>query len=232
MVSPQKTFMNIAVLGTGAVGKLIAARLMSLGHDVTIGTRSPAATLARTDSRSLSFLQWLHVQPHLKLESYAHAAAGAEIIFNCTAGQGSLEALELAGTDNLNGKILIDLANPLDFSNGMPPILNPVNEDSLGEQIQRAFPEVHVVKALNTMNAEIMVDPAKISGDHAVFIAGNNEEAKESVRYLLMGFGWKSDYIFDLGDITAARSTEMLLPLWLRLSGRLGTMRFNFSVVR
>jgi predicted dinucleotide-binding enzyme len=128
--------------------------------------------------------------------------------------------------------VLIDVANPLDFSRGMPPSLLVSNTDSLAEQIQRGFPEARVVKTLNTMNCEVMVDPARLPGEHDVFVAGDDDAAKEKVRELLASFGWPSDRIVDLGDITAARATEMYLPLWLRLFGALQTGDFNIKVVR
>ena len=154
------------------------------------------------------------------------------MVFNCTAGGASLAALELAGEDNLRGKVLIDVANALDFSGGMPPTLSVVNTDSLGEQIQRAFPQVRVVKALNTVTAALMVDPRLVAdGDHHAFVCGDDAQAKAQVTEILTDwFGWRE--VLDLGDITAARGTEMWLPLWLRLWGALGTPVLNLKVVR
>jgi predicted dinucleotide-binding enzyme len=153
------------------------------------------------------------------------------LIVNATAGAVSLEALEQAGEDNLSGKVLIDISNPLDFSKGMPPTLSVVNTDSLGEQIQRRFPEAKVVKTLHTMNAYLMVDPAQLAGgDHSVFVSGDDPEAKAAVTDLLRSFGWTD--IIDLGDITTARGTEMMLPVWLRLFGALQKPVFNFKIVR
>jgi predicted dinucleotide-binding enzyme len=152
------------------------------------------------------------------------------MIFNCTAGQASLAALNQAGAENLRGKILVDISNPLDFSRGMPPSLTVVNTDSLGEQIQRAFPEARVVKSLNTMTAAIMVNPTLVPGYHDVFVSGNDAAAKAEVTALLReGFGWRS--VIDLGDITTARGAEMILPLWVMLMGVKGTALFNFRVV-
>jgi predicted dinucleotide-binding enzyme len=153
------------------------------------------------------------------------------MVVNATSGVVSLEALELAGGDNLNEKILVDISNPLDFSQGMPPTLSVSNTDSLGEQIQRRFPEVMVVKTLHTMNAYLMVDPAQLAGtDHTVFVSGDDTEAKAEVTELLRSFGWTD--IIDLGDITTARGTEMMLPIWLRLFGALQKPVFNFKIVR
>jgi predicted dinucleotide-binding enzyme len=225
--------MRYAVLGTGIVGRTIAAKLASIGHEVAIGTRDPRATLARTEPDAMGtppFANWQTDHPAVRLLTFAEAAASAEAVVNTTAGAVSLEALTAAGADNLAGKLLIDIANPLDFSAGMPPSLNPVNTDSLGELIQRAFPDAKVVKTLNTMSAHLMVAPGQVAGEHTVFVAGNDAEAKKAATELLGSFGWPTAGILDLGDITAARGTEMLLPIWLRLWGTLGHADFNFHI--
>jgi predicted dinucleotide-binding enzyme len=163
--------------------------------------------------------------------SFEDAASFGDILFNCTSGTASLEALKMAGAKNINSKILVDVSNPRDFSKGMPPTLSVCNDGSLGEQIQRAYPEAKVVKTLNTMNCRLMVNPSMINGNHDIFISGNHEGAKNEVKTLLTnGFGWKR--VIDLGDITTARGTEQLLPLWVRLMGTLKTPQFNFSVVQ
>jgi len=225
--------MRYAVLGTGTVGRTIAAKLTALGHEVAVGTRDPQATLARTEPDAMGtppFAQWQQGHPQVRLATFAEAAASADAVVNATSGAGALAALDLAGADNLDGKPLLDIANPLDFSQGMPPSLNPVNTDSLGEQIQRAFPGAKVVKTLNTMNSQIMVDPAKVPGEHNVFVSGNDADAKKTATELLVSFGWPATSILDLGDITTARGTEMLLPIWLRLWGALGHADFNFHI--
>ncbi|MFH8769503.1 MULTISPECIES: NADPH-dependent F420 reductase [unclassified Streptomyces] len=225
--------MRYAVLGTGIVGRTIAAKLGSLGHETVIGTRAPATTLARTEPDGYGnppFAQWQADHAAVRLVTFAEAAAWAEAVVNTTAGATSLDALTAAGADNLAGKVLIDVANPLDFSAGMPPSLNPVNTDSLGEQIQRAFPDTRVVKALNTMNCEVMVDPSRVTGEHDVFVSGDDTDAKKQVAELLVSFGWAAASVIDLGDITTARGTEMLLPIWLRLWGALGHADFNFHI--
>jgi predicted dinucleotide-binding enzyme len=197
------------VLGTGVVGRTIAGKLRELGHDVLVGPRSAGDDAV----------------------PFADAAAHGELVFNCTAGTASLQALEAAGADNLAGKVLVDVSNPLDFSQGMPPRLTVCNDDSMGEQIQRAFPDANVVKALNTVNANVMVDPASVPGEHNMFVSGNDEGAKAQVTELLRGFGWPAERILDLGDLTAARGQEMYLPLWLRLMGA-GGPAFNIHVAR
>jgi predicted dinucleotide-binding enzyme len=226
--------MRFAILGTGVVGKTIAARLADLGHEVMVGTRDPAETLSRTEpdrNGNPPFSAWQEEHPEVRLGTFAEAAAHGEMVVNATAGAVSLEVLEQAGEDNLGGKILMDIANPLDFSQGFPPTLLVSNTDSLGEQIQRRFPEAKVVKTLHTMNAYLMVDPAQLAAtDHTVFVGGDDAEAKAEVSALLRSFGWID--IIDLGDITTSRGTEMLLPIWVRLIGVLQKPSFNFKIVR
>ena len=226
--------MRFGILGTGVVGKTLAAHLTGLGHDVMVGTRDPQQTLSRTEPDQYGnppFSDWQQEHPEVKLGIFGEAAAYGEMVVNATAGAISLETLDMAGEENLNGKVLIDISNPLDFSKGMPPTLSVVNTDSLGEQIQMKFPEAKVVKTLHTMNAYLMVDPAQLAeADHTVFVCGDDAEAKAKVTDLLGSFGWTD--IIDLGDITTARGTEMLLPIWLRLFGALQKPVFNFKIVR
>lgn len=225
--------MKIAVLGTGMVGQTIAARLAGLGHEVTVGTRDPQSTLARTEPDGMgnpAYPVWAAAHPEVRLATFADAAAGAELVVNATSGHGALPALEAAGADNLAGKVLLEISNPLDFSGGFPPTLFVKDTDSLGEQVQRAFPDALVVKTLNTLNADLMVDPASLGEASSVFVSGNDETAKATVTELLTSFGHAD--VIDLGDISTARGTEMLLPVWLRLLGALGTAAFNFRIVR
>lgn len=213
--------MKIGLLGTGMVGNAIATKLVDLGHEVMMGSR---------DANSEGLQQWLDsVGGRGKGGTFADAAAFGDLLFNCTKGMVSLEALNLAGKDAIGNKILVDVANPLDFSQGMPPTLSVCNTDSLGEQIQRAFPDARVVKTLNTCNCNVMVDPARVPGEHDIFISGNDDTAKAEVKTLLQSFGWKR--IHDLGDITTARSTEQLMPIWLRLWGTIGHADFNYHIV-
>jgi 8-hydroxy-5-deazaflavin:NADPH oxidoreductase len=227
--------MNMAVLGTGMVGQALAGKLAELGHEVTVGTRDVEATLARTEPGPLGnppFAVWREAHPEVDLATAADATAGAELIVAATNGAGSIAMLELAGEDNLAGKVLIDVGNPLDFSHGRPPSLFVSNTDSLGEQIQRSFPQARVVKALNTMNCEVMVDPSRVPGEHDVFVCGDDADAKRQVGELLESFGWPAARIRDLGDITSARGTEMYVALWLRLWGPVGSGDFNIAVVQ
>jgi predicted dinucleotide-binding enzyme len=225
--------MRYAVLGTGIVGRTLASKLASLDHEVVIGTRDPRVTATRAEAGGygiVPFAEWQTAHPQISLASFSEAAAGADVIVNATSGRASVAALTEAGADNVAGRLLIDVANPLDFSHGMPPTLDPVNTDSLGEQIQRAFPEAKVVKTLHTMNSQIMVEPTRVPGEHNVFVGGNDEDAKAQVAALLGEIGWSPASIIDLGDITSARATEMMLPMWLRLWGTLGHPDYNFHI--
>lgn len=225
--------MKIAVLGSNVVGQTLAEKLNSLGHEVMIGTRNVKDTMARSGSDSVGrppFSDWHTKNAGIKVGTLSEAAFFGEFIVNATNGVNSIAALEQAGVKNLANKIILDIANPLDFSKGMPPTLSVCNTDSLGEQIQRAFPYTKVVKALNTMNAYIMVNPALIPEDHNVFLSSNDETAKAKVKTLLQSFGWKSHNIIDMGDISTARGTEQLLPIWVRLWGTLQNPMFNFKI--
>ena len=226
--------MKISILGTGMVGRSLAAKLTELGHAVVMGTRDVAITLAESKTGVFGeppFSAWQKQNHTIRLDTFAKAAAHGELVINATRGTISLDALRLTGAENLNGKVLLDIANELDFSKGMPPRSLAKDEESLGERIQKAFPNTKVVKSLNTMRADVMVNPTAIAnGDHTVFVSGNDAEAKRVVVELLQSFDWKD--IIDLGDITSARGTEMLLPIWLRLWGTLGTPDFNFKIVR
>jgi len=229
--------MKIAIMGTGTVGQTLSARLAGLGHEVMLGTRNVSETSGRNTRDNYggpSFAEWYKDNKHIKLGTFAEAAAFGQMIINATQGTSSIKALRLAGEANLKGKILIDVGNPLDFSKGMPPTLIPelCNTNSLGEEIQKTFPETKVVKALNTMWCGLMVNPDMIgNGDHLTFVGGNDDDAKAQVIKLLQEFGWKSQHILDLGDISASRGTEMILPIWLRIMGKLGTGAFNFKVI-
>jgi predicted dinucleotide-binding enzyme len=214
--------MRIGILGTGVVGKTIGHKLSKLGHDVRLGSRTAGGEKAKG---------WVKEAGGKSSEgTFADAAAHGEIVFNCTSGMVSLEALKAAGAKNLEGKVLVDVANPLDASKGTPPTLSVCNTDSLGEQIQRAFPTAKVVKSLNTVAAAVMVDPSIIPGVHTMFVSGNDAKAKgEVINILKTGFGWKE--VMDLGDITCARAQEMHLALWLRLYLKFQTPNVNIHVV-
>lgn len=223
--------MKIAVIGTGFVGQALAGRLDELGHAVTMGTRNPEETRNREGNSNLS--NWLNEHSNVALKSFNDALADAEeLIVFAMNGKIALECLSQMDASHLKGKIMIDISNPLDFSNGFPPSLTVCNTESLAEQIQAAYPDVKVVKTLNTMTNPIMVNPALLEGDHVVFMSGNEDTAKLKVKEVLKSFGWREDTIIDLGDLSTARGTEMLLPLWVRLYGKWQTAMFNFAINR
>lgn len=222
--------MNIGIFGSGIVGQTVGQGLARLGHRVTIGTRDPS-NLDEARGQAPSLQSWLTaVGPAGRVDTFAGAAGSADLLVNATNGSGSLAALQSAGA-GLAGKVLLDLANPLDFSQGMPPTLFVKDSDSLAEQLQRAHPQLRVVKALNTMSAHLMVNPRALAGgDHTVFLSGDDAGARAQVCELLESLGWTD--ILDLGGLSTARGTEMLLPLWLRTWQALGTADFQFKVVR
>ncbi len=213
--------MRIGILGAGRVAQTLASGLAAHDQDVMVGTRSPA-----------KIRDWASKNPRVKTGSLSQAATHGELLINALSGGGAIEALKAINEDRLNGKVLIDLANPLDFSHGMPPTLTVCNTDSLGEQIQRLLPGVKVVKTLNTVNSSLMVDPGSVNGgDHTLFLSGNDQAAKQQVAALLKeSFGWKD--ILDLGDISTARGAEALLLIWVRLMTKFGSPAFQFKIVR
>jgi predicted dinucleotide-binding enzyme len=198
---------RIGVLGTGMVGRAISGKLAELGHDVRVGSRTEGEGRV----------------------TFADAAAHGELLFNCTNGAGSLDALTAAGADNLAGKVLIDVTNALDFSGGGLALFVDTTE-SLAERIQAAFPDARVVKSLNTMNCNVMVDPGRVPGDHVVFVCGGDDDAKAQVTALLEEIGWPRPRIHDLGDLSAARGTEMYVMLWARLLPVTGGPDFNIAL--
>src|SRR3954470_8553158 len=192
--------MRVAVLGTGTVGRTIAGRLGECGHDVRVGSRTAG------DDKV----------------TFAEAAAHGEVIFNCTNGAGSVEAVTAGGEEHVAGKLVIDVSNPLDFSSGGPALFTDTT-DSVAERIQSACPSARVVKSLNTVTAAVMVDPARVPGDHVIFVAGDDAGAKDEARALLGELGWPAERVVDLGDITAARAAEGYVMLWVRMMQALGT---------
>lgn len=215
--------MKIGFIGSGNVGQTLGESLVKRGHEVKLGARDP--------EKLREWLQSLNQDGKASVGSFQEAAEHGEIIFNATTGTVSLEALQTVSHQALRGKILIDVALPLHFSNGELS-LSIANTDSLGEQIQRAFPETKVVKTLNTVTSALMVNPNSLAdGQHDLFISGNDEDAKNEVIALLKEwFGWKS--VINLGDISSARGTEMLLALSSRIYGAVGHPNFNFKIVR
>jgi 8-hydroxy-5-deazaflavin:NADPH oxidoreductase len=219
--------MKIAVFGTGSVGQALATRLAGLSHNVTMGTRNVANSLAKETGKP-TVSEYLTANPTVTLKTYADAAKDAKVIVLGTKGDGAQEALASAG--NIDGKIVLDITNPLDFSKGFPPTLFLSNDTSLGEVLQAAFPQTHIVKSLNTMFNGLMVNPRALGEDSTVFVSGNDADAKAVIVGILKEFGWKDTEILDLGDITTARGTEGILPIWLRIFGATNNGFFNFKV--
>lgn len=211
--------MRIGVLGTGQVGTNLASKFAQLGHEVMLGSRSAEKARGLVEN----------IGPKASGGTFADAASFGEVVFNCTVGSGSLEALRSAGERNLNGKVLVDVSNPLDFA-GNQLTLTVVNTDSLGEQIQRAFPAAKVVKALNTMNYRVQTDPKIVHGESDVFICGNDAEAKSKVTEILSWFGWKS--VIDLGGIDRSRGMEAMLLIWFNIYQKYNRAPLNFKIVK
>ena len=225
--------MKVGVLGTGMVGEAIGAKLVALGHDVKMGSRTAtnekaAAWVAKASASANADTK---TPGNASQGTFADAAAFGELVFLCTKGEVAVEVVQAAGRERLKGKILVDISNPLDFSKGMPPFVSVPGYDSVGERLQRELPETKVVKSLNTVNADVMIDAGRVGGDSDIFVSGNDVEAKAAVSRLLReSFGWTS--VVDLGDITTARGTENYLPLWLRLWSALKTTDFNIKIVK
>lgn len=213
--------MRYAVLGTGDVGRTLGGKLAELGHEVTLGSRTKDNPTALEWARSVG----------ARAGTFAEAASSAEVVVVAVGGRVALSALEAAGAENLGGKVVVDVSNPMAFEDGELR-LSPVESDSVGEQIQRAFPDARVVKTLNTVNCEVMVTPSLVPGEHQVFVSGEDGSAKEQVRVLLGEFGWPPHRVLDLGGIRSARSVEMLLPLWVDLFRHTGHAEFNIEVRR
>ena len=225
--------MKIGIIGGGSVGQTLGAKLIANGHDVVIGIRNASQAELDKDRQMAETLTAWRKKTGGKVGIFADAAKHGELLINATSGGASLEALNQAGAANLKGKILIDIANPLDFSKGMPPavITKYTQGSSVGEEIQAAFPDTHVVKAFNTIAAAVMVQPSLVKGDHDLLISGNDAAAKKTVSdFARKEFGWAS--IVDLGDIVGARGTEHYLPLWVRLWGATGSPFFNIKIVK
>ena len=223
--------MKIGIIGSGMVGQTIGKKLVELGHEVVLGTRDPQQ-LTEKKGWAGSLLEWRESLPTpVTIGTFAEAAAHGELVINAIGGLNSLAALQQSSAENLAGKVLIDIANELDFSNGMPPKSLATDEISLGEKIQAAFPSAKVVKTLNTVSAPLMVAPGSVAaGQHTVFVSGNDSDAKAIVTQLLQSFGWQD--VIDLGDIKSARGTEMLMPIWLTLMQQIGNASFNYKIVR
>jgi predicted dinucleotide-binding enzyme len=222
--------MKIGLIGSGVVSQTLGTKLVALGHDVALGTRDPKK-LDDKKGQGGSLKDWLAKAKGAKVVTFKEAAAHGDLLINATHGQVAVEALQLADAGKVGPKVLIDTANELDFEKGMPPGVLASQQHCLAERIQTTFPNLRVVKSLNTIGAPIMVDPKALKGgDHTIFVAGNDKDAKAQVAELLKSFGWTD--ILDVGDISAARGPEMYLALWARTLGALHTGNFNIKIQR
>jgi 8-hydroxy-5-deazaflavin:NADPH oxidoreductase len=227
--------MKVAILGTGSVAQTWAKRLVELGNEVTLGTRHVENTLAKTekDRYGTATVKAFLAENKVELKTFADAVADAEIVVNATMGSGSIDAVA-AAAPKMQGKVLIDVSNPLDFSGGgLPSLIKELsNTNSLGEEIQKQNPNIKVVKTLNTMWCGLMVNPKMNNeGNHTNFMCGNDAEAKAQAKDFIKQFGWADENILDLGDITNARGTEGILPIWLRVWNATQNGGFNLKVV-
>ncbi len=222
--------MKIGLIGSGVVAQTLGKKLVELGHEVYLGTRDPKK-LDEKKNMAGTLNEWLASVNHkAKVVTFKETAAQGEILINATHGQASVEALHLAEADKVGPKVLIDTANELDFSKGKPQALAS-SARSVAGNIQSAFPNLKVVKTLNTIAAPIMVNPQIVKGgDHTIFMAGNDKDAKAKVADLLKSFGWTD--IMDLGDISAAHGPEMYMGMWVSLYASLQNGMINIKVQR
>jgi len=226
--------MKIGIIGSGVVAQTLGTKLADLGHDVVLGTRDPSK-LDEKKNMAVTLREWLasvtKAGKKARVATFQEAATHGELLINATHGQASVDALKIAGADKVGPKVLLDTANELDFSKGMPPGSLASQTNCLAERIQAAFPNLKVVKALNTIGAPVMVAPQALAGgEHTVFVSGNDAPAKAAVAEVLKSFGWKD--VLDLGDVGSARGPEMYMAMWIRLWGATGTGMLNIKVVR
>lgn len=229
--------MKIAILGTGMVGQSLAPILAKKGHKVTIGTRDVKKTLANMESHPFgmpSFGNWHKGHSEIPVATFKQAIGDSELLINATNGFSIIDILKDMPAASFDNKVMLDVANALDFSKGMPPRVSITDTPgaSIGETIQSAFPKLRVVKSMNTLTSFAMLNPAAVpGGDSTLFMSGNDAAAKATVLELLQSFGWQD--VIDLGDISTAGATELMMPIWLRVWGKLGqTTIFNFKIVR
>jgi predicted dinucleotide-binding enzyme len=212
--------MRIGVLGGGTVGTTLAAAWARAGHTVHLGSGHPQRAELQEWSTTSS----------IPVTTFADAAEGSEVVVNAIAGTAAVEVLSPLA-DLIDGKVLLDVSNPLDFSAGFPPSLTVANTDSLAERVQRSAPGARVVKALNTVTAAVMVAPGALTEPTNLPIAGDDPEAKQLVLDLLGDLGWEGPDVLDLGPLPAARGMEAYLLLWVRLLGNQQSPMFNIRIV-
>jgi predicted dinucleotide-binding enzyme len=223
--------MKVGIIGSGVVAQTLGAKLVELGHDVVLGTRDPKK-LDEKKNMAGTLNEWLaSVKNKAKIVTFKEAAAHGEILINATHGQASVDALKMAEADKVGPKVLIETANELDFSKGMPPRALSSQDRSVAINIQKAFPNLKVVKSLNTIGANLMVNPKALKGgEHTMFMSGNDKDAKVKVSEILKSFGWTD--IMDLGPIEMAHGQEMLMAMWVALYSSLQNGMIGIKVQR
>ncbi len=221
MASSRLAQSRVGVLGTGEVGRRLAAGFRSRGHDVMIGSREPGKPELR---------EWLSGDgAGIEAGTFAQAAAHGELLVLAVLGNAAEEAIADARPDNFDGKVVIDTMNPLDFSSGFPPKLSITGEDSLGERIQRGLPDAKVVKAFNIIGNPYFVDPNLSEGRPTMLIAGEDEPAKRIVRDVLTDFGWSD--VVDIGGIEGSRELEAICIAWVKIGGARGSWDHGFKLL-
>jgi Predicted dinucleotide-binding enzymes len=212
--------MKIGILGTGMVGETLGTKFVQLGHQVKMGSRT---------ANNESAAKWVEsAGAQASQGTFDDAATFGEMAFICLKGAVFLDVAKTLNPTALAGKVIVDVSNPLEFSNGVMS-LSLCNTNSLGEEVQKALPSAKVVKTLNTVNCGVMVDPAK-GGNPTMFLCGNDADAKKKVTDVLKSMGWRD--IIDIGDITKSRGTEALMHLWMNLYGIFGNPHFGWKIVR
>lgn len=222
--------MRIGIIGSGVVAQTLGTKLAELGYEVFLGTRDPKK-LDEKKNMAGTLNEWLAAtKGKARVVTFQEAAAQGELLINATHGQASVEALKMAGADKVGAKTLIDTSNELDFSKGYPVVLASPTR-SVSQTLQTTFPNLRVVKSLNTIAAPLMVAPKTLKdGDHTIFMAGDDAGAKGQVAGLLREFGWTD--ILDLGGIAAAIGPEMLMAMWVHLYMSMKNGMINIKVQR
>lgn len=212
---------RVGVLGTGEVGRRLAAGFRSRGHDVMIGSRDPDKPELR---------EWLAGDGDgVRPGTFAEVAAHGELLVLAVLGNAAEDVIAEAGPENFSGKVVIDAMNPLDFSAGFPPKLSIAGEDSLGERVQRALPDAKVVKAFNTIGNQYFVDPSFSEGTPTMLIAGNDDAAKRTVGDVVADFGWPE--AIDIGGIEGSRELEAICIVWVKIGGSRQAWDHGFALL-
>jgi 8-hydroxy-5-deazaflavin:NADPH oxidoreductase len=221
MVNGRLARTRVGVLGSGEVGRRLAAGFAGRGHSVMVGSRDP---------NKPELHEWLAGEgAGAEAGTFAEVAAFGELLVLAVLGASAENAIADAGAANFAGKVVIDAMNPLDFSGGFPPKLSISGDDSLGERVQRALPDAKVVKAFNIIGSPYFVDPSFREGKPTMLIAGNDELAKLAVGDVLADFGWPDPV--DIGGIEGARELEAICIAWVKIGGMRGAWDHGFKLL-